>query len=171
MSDKPKAGDPTPELALPLVGGGEARFGGAGRWQLAVVYRGKHCPLCRRYLGRLEEVKQRFADLGVEILLLSGDPEEKAAATREEWGLGLPLAHSLSLDQMKRLGLYVSEPRSPQETDRPFAEPGLFVTNPDGRLQIVDISNAPFARPDLEGLAGGLAFVQDKGYPIRGTLA
>lgn len=171
MSDKLKPGDPTPEFTLPLVGGGEARLGGAGRWQLAIVYRGKHCPLCRKYLGRLEEVKQRFSDLGTEVLLLSGDPEEKATATREEWGLQLPLAYDLSRDQMKRLGLYVSEPRSPQETDRPFAEPGVFVTNPEGNLQIVDISNAPFARPDLEGLAGGLAFIQDKDYPIRGTLS
>ncbi len=170
MTDKPKAGETTPELRLPLVGGGEARFGGEGRWQLAIVYRGKHCPLCRKYLGRLEEVKQRYAELGTEILLVSGDPEDKAAATREEWGVSLPLAYGLTVEQMQGLGLYVSEPRSPQETDRPFAEPGVFVTRPDGRLQIVDISNAPFARPDLEGLANGLAFVQDKDYPIRGTL-
>ena len=33
---------------------------------------------------------------------------------------------------MQALGLYVSTPRSPQETDRPFAEPGLFLINPDG---------------------------------------
>ncbi len=44
------------------------------------------------------------------------------------------------------------------------------MTNPEGRLQVVDISNAPFARPDLETLANGLAFVQQKDYPIRGTL-
>lgn len=170
MPERLKAGESTPELTLPLVGGGEARLGGSGRWQLAIVYRGKHCPLCRKYLGRLEELKDRFAAIDTEILLVSGDPEEKASATREEWGLQLPVAYGLTVEQMERLGLYVSEPRSPQETDRPFAEPAVLVTNPDGRLQIVEVSNAPFARPDLEGLAGGLAFVQDKNYPIRGTL-
>ncbi|SME97861.1 Peroxiredoxin [Tistlia consotensis] len=170
MSDKPKAGDVTPAITLPLVGGGEASLGGRGRWQLAVVYRGKHCPLCRRYLGRLGELSERFAALDTEILLLSGDPEEKAAATKEEWQVGLPIAYGLTVEQMGTLGLYVSAPRSEQETDRPFAEPGLFVTNPEGRLQVVDISNAPFARPDLETLANGLAFVQQKDYPIRGTL-
>ncbi len=71
---------------------------------------------------------------------------------------------------MRRLGLYVSEPRSPQETDRPFPEPGLFVINPDHQLQIIDVSNAPFARPDLASLLDGLKFIQDKDYPIRGTL-
>jgi hypothetical protein len=72
---------------------------------------------------------------------------------------------------MQRLGLYISEPRSPQETDRPFAEPGLFVVNPQGSIQIVDLSNAPFARPELGGIARGIGFVQEKGYPVRGTLA
>ena len=66
-------------------------------------------------------------------------------------------------------GLYISEPRSAQETDRPFAEPGLFVVNPEGKLHIVDISNAPFARPDLAQIAGAIGFIQEKDYPIRGT--
>ncbi len=65
--------------------------------------------------------------------------------------------------------LYTSEPRSPQETDRPFAEPGLFAINPEGKVQIIDISNAPFSRPDLAGILQGLKFVQEKQYPIRGT--
>ena len=42
---------------------------------------------------------------------------------------------------------------------------------PQGRLQIIDISNAPFARPDLDGLLNGLKFIQEKDYPIRGTAA
>ena len=38
-------------------------------------------------------------------------------------------------------------------------------------IQIIDISNAPFARPDLNGVLKGLKFIQEKQYPIRGTLA
>jgi len=64
-----------------------------------------------------------------------------------------------------------SEPRSDTETDRPFPEPGLFVVNPKGKVQIVDISNAPWARPDLARVANGLKYLQDNNYPIRGTLA
>ncbi len=74
------------------------------------------------------------------------------------------------MEQMRALGLYISEPRSPQETDRPFAEPGLFVINPEGKLQIIDISNAPFARPDLATVLMGIKLIQEKSYPIRGTL-
>ena len=71
---------------------------------------------------------------------------------------------------MRELGLYVSAPRSEAETDRPFAEPGVYVVNSDGNVQIVDISNAPFARPDLAAIAKGIAFVKNNGYPPRGTL-
>jgi hypothetical protein len=65
----------------------------------------------------------------------------------------------------------VSTPRSAQETDQPFPEPGLFVVNGDGKIQIVDISNAPFARPDLATLLGGIKFVRANDYPIRGMHA
>lgn len=103
------------------------------------------------------------------MIALSSDPRERAEEEAKEEGWRLPVACELSLDQMRTLGLYISEPRSPQETDRPFCEPGLFVTNPEGRLQIVDVSNAPFSRPDLNALLNGLKFIQEKGYPIRGT--
>ena len=168
---KPQAGAALDPIPLPTVDGGEATLGGPGRWQMVVVYRGKHCPLCRSYLGGLEKIKDDFAKLETEILLVSGDPLEKASATKSEWELTLPVAYGLSVEQMQTLGLYVSDPRSPEETDRPFPEPGLFVVNPEGKLQIVDISNAPFARPDLAGVARGIGFVREKGYPVRGTHA
>lgn len=55
-----------------------------------------------------------------------------------------------------------------KETDHPFPEPALFVVRPDGKLQIVNVANAPFVRPDLETLVGGLGFVIANDYPIRG---
>lgn len=67
------------------------------------------------------------------------------------------------------LGLYISAPRSPNETDRLFPEPGLFVVNPEGKAHIIDVSNAPFARPDLRGVLNGLKFIRERDYPIRGT--
>ena len=68
----------------------------------------------------------------------------------------------------RRALIVYRDPRSPQETDRPFAEPALFVINPDGNIQIVDISNAPLARPDLKSPLKGIQFVASKSYPIRG---
>jgi peroxiredoxin len=169
-----KSGEAFPQQEVPQLGGGTLTLGAPGRgqdWQLVVVYRGLHCPLCKTYLGKLEELKERFHGLGVDVVTVSGDPEDKARAMADEIGLTVPVGHGLSIEQMRTLGLYISEPRGPQETDQPFPEPAAFVINGEGRLQIVDISNAPFARPDLESLAGGLEFVRANDYPVRGTWA
>lgn len=170
MSTKVPAGSAMPEIEVPKLGGGTVRIGGGGRWQMAIVYRGKHCPLCKKYLGGLAELGDKIAETGVEIVTLSADTEEQASAFAEEVGLDIPVGYGLTDAQMKQLGLYVSEPR-PNETDHNFPEPGLFVTNPDGRLQIVDISNAPFSRPDVGAVLNGIAFIRSKDYPIRGTAA
>lgn len=168
-SPKPMPGHPTPKLDLHLITGGQIQLGGEGKWQLAIVYRGRHCPLCRQYLNTLNNMLETFQEADVEVLAVSADSIERASAEANEENWRFPVAYGLSPDQMRKLGVYVSEPRS-SEAQWPFAEPGLFVTNPEGLLQIVDISNAPFARPDLQVVLNGLKFIREKDYPIRGTV-
>jgi peroxiredoxin len=168
-NEKLQAGAAMPKLDLPKVGGGKVVVGGEGRWQLVVVYRGKHCPLCRRYLKTLDNLLEDFRAIETEVVAVSGDPKEKAESEVAEEGWRFPVAYDLSPEQMRTFGLYISEPRSPQETDRLFPEPGLFVINPEGLAQIIDVSNAPFARPDLQAVLNGLKFIRERGYPIRGT--
>ncbi len=170
MSEKLGAGAAMPEITLPKVGGGDVKLGGArDGWQLVVVYRGKHCPVCKRYLTGLKELVPGYQAAKTDVIAVSGDPQEKAESFASEIGVNFPVAYGLSIGDMRRLGLYVSNPRSPQETDRPFAEPGLFAVNPEGRAHIVDISNAPWTRPDLTAVLNGIKFIQEKAYPIRGT--
>jgi len=135
-----------------------------------VVYRGRHCPLCKAYLETLDGLLDELAAAGVSTLAVSADPKEKAEADVAEHGWRFPVGYALGIDQMRALGLYISQPTSSRETDRPFAEPGLFAINPQGKVHIVDISNAPFARPNLAGILDGIKYVQKKSYPIRGTL-
>lgn len=164
------AGSTFPSLTFPAVGGGEISPATQSGWRLLVVYRGKHCPLCKGYLKTLEDLRADFGEAEISVSAVSADTREKAEADVAEHGWTFPVGYDLSLDQMRRLGLYVSEPRSPEETDRPFAEPGLYAINPEGAVQIIDVSNAPFARPDLRAVLGGLKFVQARNYPIRGRL-
>ncbi len=174
-AQKLNAGDKLPSITVPKLGGGEITLGapqGANDWQMVVVYRGKHCPICTRYLGEINDALTDLNALGIDVVAVSADPEEKA---REQISIVNPdyaVGYELSVEQMHELGLYVSHPRSEQETDRPFAEPGLFVINADGALQVTDISNAPFARPNLTSLVMGLGFIRnpENNYPIRGTL-
>ncbi len=171
MSEKLTAGGAMPEITLPTVDGGEVSIGGAkDRWQMIVVYRGLHCPICKNYTAKVEALKDQFDALDTDILFVSGDNAEKAKSFADEVGLKLPVAHSLSVDQMRAMGLYISDPR-PTETDRPFPEPGLFVVNEKGQAHIVDISNAPFVRPEPELIIRGITHIKKNDYPIRGTLA
>lgn len=169
-AQKLTAGADMPNLSVPRVGGGNIEIGAGPGWKMVVVYRGKHCPICRTYLKTLNDLLDQFKDASTQVVAISGDPKEKAETEARDEGWQFPVGYNLTVDQMRTLGLYISEPRSPQETDRPFPEPGLFVANPQGKLQIIDISNAPFARPDLAAVLRGLKFIQEKAYPIRGTM-
>lgn len=169
---KLEAGSTFPNIDVPLITGGTQDLGASsadGRWKLVVVYRGLHCPLCAKYLAQLEEMKSAFSDADTDIVVVSGDGIEKAKSQVEKGRLTIPMAYGLAVEQMQKLGLYISNPRSPEETDQPFPEPGLFILRPDRSIQIIDISNAPFARPDLAGILRGLEFARSKNYPIRGT--
>lgn len=171
---------PTPKLApgtilspmtFPKTGGGHISVGGTREnWTLLTVYRGKHCPRCKKYLNILDAMRGDWAAAGFDIAVTSADPEEKAKADLAEFGWGFDLGYGLTEDQMATLGLYVTEPLSDAETDRRFAEPGSFVIRPDGSVLLVAISNGPSARPDLGELLDGMVFTKENDRPPRGTV-
>ena len=174
-STKLSAGDKFPDMVVKKLGGGEFKLGvpqNGANWQMVVVYRGKHCPLCTKYLAKIHGMKEEFLSAGVDIVAVSADTKEKATLQAgEKLELTFDVGYDLSIDQMKELGVYISHPRSPQETDRPFAEPGLFIINEEGNLHVVDISNNPFLRPELDALLSGINWIRnpENNYPIRGT--
>jgi hypothetical protein len=47
----------------------------------------------------------------------------------------------------------------------------LFVINERRQVQVVDLANNPFVRPELDRLLSGLEWIKnpDNNYPIRGT--
>ena len=168
MSEKMAAGAAFPNVSFAAVGGKRVEPMSDAGWRLLVIYRGAHCPICKSYLKTLNGMLNDFAQANITVYTISADPQERAEKEASEEGWTFPVGYDFTPEQMRRLGVYVSSPRSPQETDRPFAEPALFVINADGNAQIIDISNAPFARPDLKMLLNGLKFVMEKDYPIRG---
>jgi len=103
------------------------------------------------------------------MVAISGDPAEKAAAIVEATEATFAVAYGFSIEQMQDLRLYISNPRSSDETDRPFPEPGMFAVNGEGKVQLIDISNAPFNRADLGELVETIEWIQENNYPIRGT--
>lgn len=163
------AGRNFPMMEWPQAGGGMFSVADRHGWRMLVVYRGRHCGLCKKYLANLDAVLNDFDAAGVTVAAVSADTREKAEAWVRELGLRFPVAYDLSVDQMRTLGLYVSPPEH-GKTDRPFAEPGVYVVNPDGRTQVVNVSNAPFARPELHVLLEGIKTAMRENAPIHGVL-
>jgi peroxiredoxin len=87
------AGSAFPSVSVPRLGGGELTPASGKGWRLFVIYRGKHCPLCKIYLRTLDGMIEDFAAASVSISVASGDPEEKAAADVAEHGWRFPLGY------------------------------------------------------------------------------
>jgi len=172
-TNKLHAGSTFPHLNVTLLSGEQVALGkpqNGADWQLVVVYRGRHCPLCTKYLNQLEAYKEALLATGVDLIAVSGDSKTQLESHLAQLDVSFPLAYGLTVEQMQKLGLYISDPRSAQETDHAFAEPGIFVVNQQGKIQVVDTSNNPFVRPELQALVNGLGWIRnpDNNYPIRG---
>ncbi len=153
------------------MGGGTVIIGGErGRWQLVIVYRGRHCQLAKPFLARLNEMVADFAERNIDLVAISADWHDCAEADVKEFGWTFQVGYGLRPETMRTMGLYISEPRNALEPDRPYAEPALFALSPRGTAEIIDISNAPFSLPDLGGVLSGITFIQNRDYRAGGTL-
>lgn len=159
-----------PPLSLPLVGGGDFTLNAAPpeNFTMVVFYRGLHCPVCKTYLEKLNGLAAGYADAGFDVVIASMNDAATAEQTAATWDIGnLKVAHSLSEADARAWGLWISRSIKEPEADV-FCEPGMAWVRPDGRLYMIDISNMPWARPDLEFLLSKVPMAVDKGYPARG---
>lgn len=175
-STKLAAGTVFPAITLPVLGGPPRDISVPGPgfdWRLVLVYRGRHCPICTGYLKQLNDALPDLNALGVDVVAVSADSEARASAHMAEVMPKFDVAYGLSPDRMETLGLYISGPRNGMDVEAPFAEPGLFVLDENRVLQITDISNVPFARPDLTWIVKGIGFRRGpmKAAPVNGTYA
>ena len=171
MSEKPKSGALFPRFALDRMGGGTVVIGGEREhWQLVIVYRGRHCQPAKPFLAGLNQMTADFAERNIDVVAISADQHERAEADVKEFSWTFEVGYGLTLETMRAMGLYISEPRYAQETDGPYAEPALFALSPRGTAEIIDIANAPFSLPDLGGVLSGIKFIQNRDYAPGGTL-
>ena len=165
----------TPDLVLPLVGGGQFDLSGDGSERGTVVcfYRGLHCPICANYLTELEKQTAAFAERGVKTVAVSSDGEERAAEMAKKINAkALRFAHDLDLKKAREWGLYISTSRGKTsigiEEPALFSEPGLFLVTPEQTLYYGSVQTMPFVRPHFSELVGALDFAIANNYPARG---
>lgn len=169
---------PVPPLTVPLAGGGSFDLAAETpeNFTMVVVYRGLHCPQCKRYLSDLEAKLADFAKHGVSVVAISSDTAERGEQTKTDWNLpSLRLGHSLSLKSARDWGLYISSGvgKTSAGIEEPalFPEPGLFLVRPDGTLYWAAVQTMPFSRPHFADVLTALGFVLDRNYPARGEVA
>lgn len=170
-STKLLPGTPAPELIVQTAQGKSWSLANQApkNFTLIVFYRGVHCPICKTYLEELEQKLDRFAQLGVEPIAISGDSQERIEQTLNEWEIkALTIGYDLSIEAMRQWGLYISEGAAEKEPPL-FGEPGLFLIRPNQEVYYVALNNAPFARPRFDDVLSGLEFILQKDYPTRGT--
>lgn len=162
-----------PEIAVGLAGGGQWRLReNPPAFMLMIdVYRGLHCPRCRRHLEALDAARAEFDAIGLDVIGISTDSAERAAQSKAEWNIpGLRLGFGLPVETARALGLFVSRSIREGESDV-FAEPGVFFVRPDLTLYGAVINSFPFARPSVADLLEVGRIVRERGYPPRGDLA
>lgn len=161
-----------PEIEVGLVGGTSWRLSdNAPDFMLMIdVYRGLHCPRCRRHLEAVSAASDDFKAAGLEVLALSTDPKERAEQARSDWEIpNLPLGYGLPIETARQLGCYLSRSIKDSETDS-FAEPGIFFVSADLSLYGAVLNSFPFARPPVADLIEVAKVVNERSYPPRGTL-
>lgn len=171
MSGKLTPNVQAPALKLPLVGGGtfDLRAESPENFTMVLFYRGLHCPVCKNYVGGLAAMLDEFEAAGFSVVVVSMNDKALAEKAAEDWGLGRTrVAYDLTVQDAKNWGLWISKAFKDVEADI-FTEPGLFWVRPDGRLYLADISNSPWARPDLKFLLSKVGYLLETNFPARGT--
>ncbi len=170
-----KPRQPVPSLQFNVLDGGQWTLADQRpeHFTMVVVYRGLHCPVCRRYLTELNGMIGEFEKRGVITVITSSDSEERARAAQTQWGLDkLTVGYGLSVEKAREWGLFISTGRgltsAGVEEPALFAEPGLFLVKPDRTLFWASISTMPFGRPHFTEIAQAIDFVVSKDYPARG---
>ena len=166
---------PVPGLEVPTLAGETWKLAERkpANFTMIVFYRGLHCPICSTYMRDLDRKLGDFEALGVEVVAISTDDEERARATPEQWGFeNINIGHSLSVEKAREWGLYISSSRGKTSAgiEEPplFNEPGVFLVRPNGELYAALTGSMPFARPHFSEILKALQFIIEKDYPGRG---
>ena len=168
MTIKPR--QTAPALAVTLLDGSAWRLADAkpAAFQMIVVYRGLHCPVCKTYLGELETKLGGFAKRGVDVIAISTDDRARAERAKAEWGLAnLRLGYDLSIAAARDWDLFISTAIRDGEPPE-FSEPGLFLIKPDGTLFYAARGNAPWGRPAFDQVLRGIDTAIERKTPARG---
>lgn len=138
------------------------------KFTMIIFYRGKHCPVCKKYLEELQNKLDKFTERGVNVIAISANSEKLGKAAYDEWEIpDIPVGFEFPIEKARELGLFISKGISDKEPGT-FFEPALFLIKPDRELYCASIQTMPFARPAFDDVIDAIDFVSKEDYPARG---
>ena len=144
-----------PALETVLADGGAWRLADEHPAKLAllVFYCGAHCPICRKWLGKLERLVTRLGELGVSTIALSCDTREGAERAKRDWKLAeLRVGYGMEPEDARKAGLYISEDKG-----RLYPEPAVLAVKPEeGTLYAAWVLSQPHARPRFSDILAAI---------------
>lgn len=173
MTDIRPGDTPDPMLSLDLIIGTRWELDRQSEdlpWRLVVIYRGQHCPLCKRQLTELRDRLADFVDAGCAVVSATMEPREQAQAAYDDWSLkDLPVAYGLEADELRRYGVFISSAISEDEPEW-FAEPAILLFH-GSTLHSAWVQSTPVARPPLGEVLEAIKAFELETIPPRGKLA
>lgn len=175
-------GEQAPTLELSTVDGSTVKLAEVAKdydFTMLVFYRGSWCPICKGQVKEIEENFEKLAEANIKVIAISMDGKDGAVKFAQGVGAALAtptesikttVAYGLTKEEAQEWGLFLSPGREGTAEPAVFGEPATFVIKPDNTVYLINKQSAPFCRPSLEQLMGGLAFVKANGYPARGTM-
>jgi peroxiredoxin len=161
---------PAPSFEVRVTDGTTWRLGEKApeAYDMIVVYRGLHCPVCKAYLSDLENKLPEFAKRGVDVIAVSTDSRERAEKAKTEWGLNnLRIGYGLSISSAREWDLFISTSIREAEPAE-FSEPGLFLIKSDGTIFFSSRGSAPWGRPAFDQMLRGIDIATERKMPARG---
>ena len=145
-------GNKLPDFELPDYDGNLLRSADLlGKPAVLLFYRGNWCPLCMAQISEIADRYREFADLGINVALISPQPEEKSRALAGRYDLPFrflvdhdnKLATQLSIAQNHGVPAGIGPDYAPDTV-----LPTLVVTTPSGTIVFSDQTDNYRVRPE-----------------------
>lgn len=165
MSEEPwrRTGGLVPDIRFSLLDGGtwSSRDPVEGKFKLLTIYRGKWCGQCKKQLTALDALVPDFNRLGVSVVAVSADTQERASEFSQSLSLkNLSVGYEFPMEAARQFGTFVSAQAKPVEMPL-FSEPASFLIGRNYKIFAAWIASCAYARTPPEGMLEYVEFIGD----------
>lgn len=129
-----------------------------GKPVILIFTRGAFCPTTDRFLTGWQDFYRRMQEMDMELLAISADTPQTAAALKERLHLSFSLLADTDVAVAKQYGVYTVARNGGE-----FSEPALIIIDKDGEIAYSVVSSGPKGLPDPGVIAPILIYMHMHG--------